>query len=334
MSIKERLQNLSGDISVPPDVGQQESPRGASAAPKTSPGQMLAFRKERQESDQQVKNLQDRLAEFDGAEPARIVDAKLVHPSKWANRHTDSFADAEYLKLEEAIKVTGGNVIPVKIQPRDDGEYELVFGNRRHHIALKNNLPLLALVVAPLSDRELFVEMEHENRERKNPSPWEQGRSYRRALDANLWPSQNAMAAALGVSQGYISNALAVYGLPELVVGAFSSPNDIQFAWVKELGALAQLEKRALAARVRLANDVEDRNAKKVYAALTAGEKLTGITDPSVVSNNVTVKASGKGIKITCQEVTLSVETQQKLAELVDDFLAAEAAADKEKKAD
>lgn len=323
MAIKDRLQALSGDLGESVDSAKSQQPTSGER-PKTAPGQMLAFRQQMLDHSKQVESLETRLAKFDGALPTRHLDPKTVHPSRWANRHPDSFADAEFRKLDEAIFAAGGNVQAVKVRPRADGEYELVFGNRRHHSCLTRGLPLLAVIDESITDRDLFVQMEHENRERKNPSPWEQGRSYKQALDAGLWPSQNAMAGALGVSQGYISNALAVFALPESVVDAFESPNDIQFKWVKELAPLSKLDKRALADRVRAAKALEDRSAKNVYQALTAKVALDGpaSTDaPPVVSDSVTVSVTGSNTKVVCKKTVLSLDDQQKLAHLVNDFI-------------
>lgn len=327
MSIKSRLEMKAGNLGA-----QGENPGDVAAdrtIPRTAPGQMLAFRQEMLQQTQRLAELEAELEKYNGALVGRLLDPKRVRPSRWANRHQDSFEDAEFKALEQAMLATGGNVSPTKVRPlppgTEDYDYELVFGNRRHRVCLMNDLPLLA-IVEDLTDRELFVQMEHENRERKNPSAWEQGRTYQMALDHGLWPSQNAMAAEIGVSQAHVSRCVAAYALPEVVVQAFDSPNHIQFPWVKDLGALANLDQRVLNERVRAANALKERTPKKIFSILTAGApaEAIGPTAPAIVSNAVSVMVTGKDIKVVCKKTILSTEQQQKLAELVDDFITAQ----------
>uniref|UniRef100_UPI003F490CB1 ParB/RepB/Spo0J family partition protein n=1 Tax=Cupriavidus taiwanensis TaxID=164546 RepID=UPI003F490CB1 len=326
MSIKDRLLAKSGNIGVAQPASEEPKSRERDSTPKTGPGQMLAFRQQMLDHNKQVESLKSELERFDGAQPVRKLDAKLVHRSRWANRHDDSYTDPEFRDLEERIKATGGNVVPIKVRPREDGEFELVFGSRRHHACLINNFPVLAQIDEELSERDVFLQMEHENRERKNPSAWEQGRSYQMALDAGLWPSQNAMASDIGVSQAHVSRSIAAFALPATLVEAFDSPNDIQFPWVKDLTGLSKLDPKVLAERLRQAKDVAERTPKKVFAALMedgpreaeaskAARKTTGL---------VSVSVSGKDTKVVCKKTVLTEEQQQKLAELVDEFIQAE----------
>ncbi|WP_404995474.1 ParB/RepB/Spo0J family partition protein [Cupriavidus pauculus] len=334
MGLKDRLLEKSGDLGNA--VATSTEPPRERGGPKTGPGQMLAYRSELATHVSRVEELEAALVKFAGALPTRQLDPRRVHPSRWANRHAASFQDKEYQELCESLRATGGNKVAVLVRPlpgRDD-EFELVFGNRRHHGCLANQLPLLAVIDESITDHDLFLLMEHENRNRKNPSAWEQGRSYKMALDDGLWPSQNAMAESIHVSQSHVSRCVAAYMLPEAVVGAFASPNDIQFHWIKDLTQVAQLDKAILGARIRMVNGLEDRTPKRVYQTLTAGEPDEAITTgtPDAVSNAVTVSVSGKDIKVVCKKTTLTAQAQQALAELVDDFITAQLRAAEEEK--
>jgi ParB family chromosome partitioning protein len=167
------------------------------------------------------------------------MDPKSIRPSRWANRHADSFASAEFEAFKAEIADAGGNVQPIKVRPLPAGQgdgacYELVFGHRRHRACLDLGLPVLA-VVQDLDERSMWAEMERENRARANLSAWEQGMHYRRALDAQLFPSMRMLAQAIGASHGTVSKALTIAQLPDEVVAAFPSPNAISFAWAADL---------------------------------------------------------------------------------------------------
>ncbi|KDB52913.1 hypothetical protein X805_15170 [Sphaerotilus natans subsp. natans DSM 6575] len=189
---------------------------------------------------------------------AQKLDPRLIIRSRWANRHEASFDSEDFDALRAEIRHAGGNVQPIKVRPlaatvaARPGEmaprYEIVFGHRRHEACRLESLPVLALV-APLNDQELFVEMDRENRARKNLSAWEQGVMYQRALDSGLFASQRALAAALGVDHSALAKAVSIAKLPAHVVEAFASPLDLQFRWAQPLTNACAADPNGMIAR-------------------------------------------------------------------------------------
>ncbi|MEM5438872.1 ParB/RepB/Spo0J family partition protein [Paraburkholderia diazotrophica] len=271
MSIKDRLAKKTGDLMVPAPASP-EGGRGAS--PRTAPGQMLAFRSAMRESSDRVSQLEAQLKDYDGTVPIRALDPTTIHASKWANRQ--DFGDESFAELKALISEAGGNTQPIKVRPDAEGEgYEIVFGHRRHRACLELGLPVNAIVDREITEQNQFVQMDQENRARKNLSPWEQGVWYKRALDDKLWPSQNAMAKACGLSQGNISSALLVAELPEEVVAAFPSPHDIQFQGARKLaGAVKKARDEVVQRAIELAED-PTRTAPEVLAALLGATRPT-----------------------------------------------------------
>ena len=180
--------------------------------------------------------LSEKLAEFKGSAVTKKLDPRLVHASHWANRSEDSFKSKEFEALKSEMESAGGNVQPIKVRPMAGraGEYEIVFGHRRHRVCLELGLQVLA-IVEPLSDVELFAQMDRENRQRADLRPYEQGVMYVRALDEGLFSSMRKMAEALGVDQSNASKAVALARLPSAVLFAFDSPLAIQFNWSAKL---------------------------------------------------------------------------------------------------
>jgi ParB family chromosome partitioning protein len=238
---------------------------------------MMAFRAHMQQNDEEVNRLREQLQDFDGVIPARHLDPKIVHPSVWANRHPDSFGNAEFEMLKADIATAGGNTQAIKVRPFGSrpGEYEIVFGHRRHRACLDLNLPVLALVEA-VDDRQLFRAMDFENRARKDLSPWEQGVMYRRALDEGMYPSLRAMAQDLGVDAGNVSKAIALAKLPDEVVRAFPSPLSIQFRWGPMVSEALQRDPEGVVARAREIARVADRTAQQALDALLAVKAEAG----------------------------------------------------------
>ncbi len=263
---------LIGTLVVPtpaPIVG----PDAEAARPRTAPGSMLQFMSSQSAAIKEADELRERVRELETSAPVRLLDPACIRPSRWANRHEDSFANADFELLKAEIESAGGNVQPIRVRPVapiDQGvlngstpspapAYELVFGHRRHRACLELGIPVLALI-EEANDQELFVAMERENRARKNLSAWEQGCMYRRALDDGLYPSLRKLAEAIQVDVSLVSKSVALARLPQTVVQAFASPLEIQFRWAQPLGEALQKDPEGVVARAR--------------ALIDAGQKL------------------------------------------------------------
>ena len=85
------------------------------------------------------------------------------------------------------------------------------------------------------SDAALFEAMCRENFGRVDLSAYEEGLSYKRALESGIYPTQHKMAAAIGVTQAHISQVLTVASLPAEILAAFPSPLEIQYRWAEAI---------------------------------------------------------------------------------------------------
>ncbi|RJF95294.1 ParB/RepB/Spo0J family partition protein [Noviherbaspirillum saxi] len=317
MSIKDRLAKKTEGLLVP---GKADS--GSATAPlRTGPGQMLMVNSLMKESNEKMAVLEARLKEFEGILPVRLIDADKILPSKWANRDVRSYDLAAFASLKSEIADAGGNVQPIKVRPLKDGSerYEVVFGHRRHRACEELGLPVLALV-EEISDQELFKEMDRENRTRADLSPWEQGVMYRRALNEQLFSSQDQLAKEVGVDPGNLSKALRLANLPEAVVQAFPSPLDLQYRWAKTLNDALQKDPEGVLARAKeLAENREmAQTAKEVMEILSAESAVTN-TDEILVNGKVVAKVSMHGGRVTVQfsKGALSASQVKKIDDVV-----------------
>lgn len=287
-----KLFEKAGLINLPskPAAADQQDASSQDHRPKTAPGAMLQFMGQQSAAVREVEDLRTRLQEFDGARVVRLLEPSRIAPSRWANRHETSFADAEFALLKEEIRSAGGNVQPIKVRPlKPDGvlngstpgvtpEFELIYGHRRHRACLDLGLQVSALI-EPMGDQELFQEMDRENRLRKNLSPWEQGCMYRKALDEGLYPSLRKLAEAVGVDVSQASRSVALTRLPADILQAFSSPNEIQYRWVKDLADAAQRDPSGVLATAR-----EIANGSAVLSAKAIFERLVAVSGKSTKS--------------------------------------------------
>ena len=295
MSLKDKASKVN--FSALPMVGAGNDGEGATR-PKTAPGAMMAFAHDQrsdllrqnealQEQAARAGELQTKLDEsladlkqWEGAKATRSIDPTDIRPSRFANRHASSYVTAEFEALKAELKEAGGNVQPVKVRQVSaegrEGKYELVYGHRRWEACRQLGLPVLA-VVDNIDDRELFAEMDRENRSRKDLSPWEQGVMYRRALDEGLYSSNRKLAEALGVDLGAVGRSLILADLPSEVVEAFPSPLALQFRWAKLLNDAIKDDAKGVKARAKELSARAPRPGAKETLELLIGAKGRGV---------------------------------------------------------
>lgn len=209
--------------------------------PKTAIGAMAQFTNRQSHAIQESVQLKEQLKEFDGSLPTKRLDPMLITRSKWANRHEQSFLDKEFKQLKEDIESAGGNVQPIKVRRLHDGSgnYQIIFGHRRHQACLELGIDVLA-IIEDLDDKRLFIEMDRENRQRKDLRPYEVGSMYAQALADGLFPSARKLSEEVGIDLSQLGKALSLARLPTDVLKAFQSPLDLQYRWVSDLVAAIQ----------------------------------------------------------------------------------------------
>lgn len=280
----------------------------------------------------QVQELQTQVATLEKAQVVLKLDPRRVRQSRWKNRHELSYTTTDFAQLKDEIEAAGGNVQPIKVRrlgkAADGGdEYEIVFGRRRLRACAELGFEVAA-IVEDMDDVTLFKEMERENRNRADLSPWEQGVMYKDALDAKLFASQRQMAAALNVSVGTLNVAIALASLPDEVVNAFPSPLDLQYRWAAEINAALEKDTaRVLTTAQELASRTPRLNAKEVLAALVAAE-----ADPAREPKAKELMAAGRvvgsyakdakgGIKVKVKAGVLSAASEKKLVEFIEKLI-------------
>ena len=324
MSIKDRLTKKTEGLFVPNRTEVATS--SIAATLRTGPGQMLMVNSLMKESNKQVAILEQRLKEFEGVLPVRLIETNLIVASKWANRSNDNFASTDFLNLRDEIAQAEGNVQPIKVRPLAGSKdrYEIIYGYRRHRACLDLGLPVLALV-EQIDDKELFKEMERENRDRLDLSPWEQGRMYRQSLSEGLFASLGELSKEIGIDKGNLSKALRLAELPDVIVDAFSSPLDLQFRWAKLLNdALQQAPDQVLERAKKLSENKKDKRSSKEVLDILLGNKPNTVSEQSViVAGKPLAKISFNGDRITIQfaKGAVNQEKSKKLRSLLKEFL-------------
>ena len=305
----------------PVGIAQQPPPKfppvPTGGAARTGPGQMLQFRGQMLAVEGELGKLRDRLKEHEGSTPTRKIDPQAVVPSRWANRHPDSFSSAEFARLKQDIELSGGNVQPISVRVLIDqpGRYEIVFGHRRHRACSELGIPVLATIdTSAVSDHELFSAMDRENRERADLSPYEQGTMYRRALDEKLYPSNRRLAEALGVSHTWVANVLLVADLPTSVVVCFRSPLEIQHRHAKSIASALETDRKGV---LRRAEKLRAQERPKAASAVVAA--LVGTSNEAAEPAHHPLEVAGRQVGRWSRDGAGRLTVQIEAAHLNDD---------------
>lgn len=301
---------------------------------KTAPGIMAAHLAENEPIRIENKKLKEELKEqaekWDGVLPTKLLDPSMVVRSKWANRHELSFDTKEFKVLKADIKSQGGNVQPIKVRPINgrSGLYEIIFGHRRHQACSELGLMVLT-IIEDLDERELFIQMDRENRQREDLRPYEQGVMYAKALDDGLFSSMRKLAEEVGVEQGNMSKYIALARLPETVISAFESPLDLQQRWAKDLTDALKENLDVVFERAKVMFGTSPRpSAATVFKVLVEGEgdvrNITHQKERQIISGKnllATVKVGKKGVTTVDISVSLNADDKKQLEALLSEFL-------------
>lgn len=218
------------------------------------------------------------------------LDPKRIRPTKFKNRDDRSLLlhDPKFIKLSKSIAAHGQET-PIRVRPVKDAlpfEFEIVSGHRRHaaclalDVSTNNGFPIVAIVDAAAGEtRDLVLKMYRENADREDLSAYETGTMFKAWLDANVFPTQEAIATETGQSKQNVGKYIALAALPGPIVNAFRDPRVIALRWSSELSSAATARGAELTA---LAEDIAKRNPapapETVFAELTAAtpKKRTG----------------------------------------------------------
>jgi ParB family chromosome partitioning protein len=210
------------------------------------------------------------------------LDPKKIRPTKFKNRDDRSLLlhDPKFIKLSKSIAAHGQET-PIRVRPVKDAlpfEFEIVSGHRRHaaclalDVSTNNGFPIVAIVDAAAGEtRDLVLKMYRENADREDLSAYETGAMFKAWLDANVFPTQEAIAAETGQSKQNVGKYIALAALPGPIVSAFRDPRVIALRWSSELSSAVSARGPEL---ILLAEEIAKRNPasapETVFAELTA----------------------------------------------------------------
>jgi ParB family transcriptional regulator, chromosome partitioning protein len=143
----------------------------------------------------------------------RHLPIELLHPNP--NNPRKVFAEEELEDLSRSIREKG-LLQPLVVRQRDDGEYEIVAGERRWRAAQRAGLHELPVLIRILTDGETLEIALIENIQRSDLNALEEARAYGQLLEQFSY-TQQQLADSVGKSRSHIANTIRLLTLPEQV---------------------------------------------------------------------------------------------------------------------
>lgn len=134
------------------------------------------------------------------------VDPKRVRPWAFHNRTAAWYTKERCQDLIESIAKDGQQepVVARKLAGEAGFDYELIYGMRRR-FACEHLNTKLRLRVIEADDARAAVLMHIENADRQDITPMERALSFQAQLDGRVFPTQEALADAIGLSKGQVA---------------------------------------------------------------------------------------------------------------------------------
>jgi ParB family chromosome partitioning protein len=137
------------------------------------------------------------------------VEPKRCRPWKYHNRTSSWYTRERCQDLIESIAKDGQQepVVARRLAGDTQFDYELIYGMRRRFACEYLNSKL-KLRVIEADDTRAAVLMHIENADRQDITAMERALSFQAQLDARLFPTQDALADAIGLSKGQVAKML------------------------------------------------------------------------------------------------------------------------------
>lgn len=153
--------------------------------------------------------------------PVELVKSNPLNPRAV---YTSTAVDA----MADSLKTTGQR-ISATAYADDQGGITLIEGETRLRGTRTAGLPTLRIEIRPrpTSDRSLYEEARAANVERRDQTPLDDALKWKELLARKIYPTQVALAKALGLSEDHVSRTLALANLSNRVIHAVAENTEL-----------------------------------------------------------------------------------------------------------
>ena len=230
------------------------------------------------------------------------VGTEQLYPSSFQPRRV--FSEDSLIELADSIAQYGVlQPLLVRASDREEGQYEIIAGERRWRAAQKAQVHQMPVIVLELSELDAVKIALIENLQREDLDPIDEAMGYKRLLD-DYDQTQDQLAKAVGKSRPHITNMIRLLNLPDSVqahlsAGDLTMGHARALVTAKEPEELAkQVIKKGLSVRQteKLASDQKDGAQKTSTKSAAKSKSVTKDADTIALENDMT---NALGMKVT-----------------------------------
>lgn len=140
----------------------------------------------------------------------REVPISSIQPNPYQPRK--HFDEEALSALSSSIRELGV-LQPLLVRLKEDGEYQLIAGERRWRAAKRAGLPTVPVVVRDVDDLASLEQAVVENLHRKDLNPLEEAAAYQQLLE-DFGMTHDQLATRVGKSRAAVTNTLRLFQLP------------------------------------------------------------------------------------------------------------------------
>ncbi|NLV15606.1 MAG: ParB/RepB/Spo0J family partition protein [Syntrophomonadaceae bacterium] len=196
-----------------------------------------------------------------------------------------------------------GILQPLLVRPLEDGQYELIAGERRLRAAVRAGLEQVPVMVKPMDDSMAREAAMIENLQREDLNPIEEALAFREMMDRYRY-TQEELARRLSKSRSYITNSIRILNLPQ------------EIQEMVESGQLTAGHARAVLSAVGETNQIN--MARKIVGqglsvreseGLSKKLKVKNLKDPNLLAAERCLEdALGTRVRVTMQKTGGRIE--------------------------
>lgn len=245
--------------------------------------------------------------------PNEVVQLEVnkIVPNRFQPR---TIFDEEKIKeLAQTIR-THGMIQPIIVRKTDDGNYELIAGERRWRAVTLLEWEYIPAIIRDLTDTETASIALIENLQREELTAIEEAKAYHQLLEMHSL-TQEALAQRLGKNQSTIANKLRLLKLPEPVQDALMK-KEITERHARALIKLKDEQKQLEILRLIIEKDLNVKQTEEKIASMQKEKKpkrkrpqLKGISkDVRIAMNTIRQSlnmVSDSGVKVESDEQEL-----------------------------
>ena len=209
-----------------------------------------------------------------------MIDPRTVHNNPKQPRR--SFDEEHLQELAHSIR-RDGVLEPIVVRQRDDGEYELVSGERRVRASVLAELEAIPGICRTVSDDDMLRLGIIENVQREDLNPIELGQAYAQLI-AELNCTQDDLTDVVGKKRATIANTMRLLQLPD-DIQQYVVEGTITMGHARALLSIDSEQEQRIACRKIIDYNLSVRDAEKVARPEKSKKSPSApTTDPHVAA--------------------------------------------------